>query len=119
MLKEFREFALKGNLLEIAVALVLALAFVAVVNALVNGIIMPLIAAIVGEPSFDAIVWTIGDTPILIGTFITAVIDFLLIAFVLFLIVKAANRFQRKAEGDAGPTEIDLLVQIRDELARR
>ena len=46
-------------------------------------------------------------------------IDFLLIAFVLFLIVKAANRFQRKAEDDAGPTEIDLLVQIRDELARR
>jgi large conductance mechanosensitive channel len=126
MLKEFKEFALKGNLLDTAIGLVLALAFVAVVTALVNGIIMPLIAAIVGEPSFDDIVWTIGGsgtpadpgTPILIGTFLTAVINFLLIAWVLFLIVKAANRFRRPAE-DAGPTEVELLAQIRDELARR
>jgi large conductance mechanosensitive channel len=119
MLKEFKEFALKGNLLDTAVGLVLALAFVAVVTALVNGIIMPLIAAIVGEPSFDAIVWNVGDAQILIGTFITAVINFLLIAWVLFLIVKAANRFQKKAEDDPGPTEVELLTEIRDSLATR
>jgi large conductance mechanosensitive channel len=118
MLKEFKEFALKGNLLDTAVGLVLALAFVGVITALVNGIIMPLIAAIVGKPSFDSIVWTIGDTPILIGTFITALINFLLIAWVLFLIVKAANRFQKQAE-DPGPTEVELLTEIRDGLARR
>ena len=118
MLKEFKEFALRGNLLEIAVGLVLALAFVAVVTALVNGIVMPLIAAIVGEPSFDDIVWTLNGSAILIGTFLTAVVNFLLIAFVLFLIVKAANRMQGPTEV-AGPTEVELLTQIRDELARR
>ena len=118
MLKEFKEFALKGNLLDIAVGLILALAFVGVVTTFVDGVIMPLIAAIVGEPSFDDIVWTIGDGKILIGTFITAVVNFLLIAWVLFLIVKAANRL-RKPEEDAGPTEVELLTQIRDELARR
>jgi large conductance mechanosensitive channel len=125
MLKEFKEFALKGSLLDTAIGLVLGLAFVAVVTAFVNGIIMPLIAAIVGEPSFDDVVWTIGGdgtpadpgTPILVGTFLTAVINFLLIAWVLFLIVKAANRFRKPAE--AGPTEVELLTQIRDELARR
>ena len=118
MLKEFREFALRGNLLEIAVGLVLALAFVAVVTAFVNGIVMPSIAAIVGKPSFDDIVWTINGSAILIGTFLTAVVNFLLIAFVLFLIVRAANRLQGPAE-EAGPTEVELLTQIRDQLARR
>jgi large conductance mechanosensitive channel len=118
VLKEFKEFALKGNLLDIAVGLILALAFVTVVTAFVDGIIMPLIAAIFGEPSFDDIVWTVGDGQILIGTFITALINFLLIAWVLFLIVKAANRM-RGPEEAAGPTEVELLTQIRDELARR
>ncbi len=124
MLKEFKEFALKGNLLEIAVGLVLALAFIAVVTAFIEGIIMPLIAAIVGEPSFDDIVWTIGDGPdatdILIGTFITALVNFLLIAFVLFLIVKAANRvIPKKEPKNAGPTEVELLTEIRDSLRTR
>jgi large conductance mechanosensitive channel len=123
MLKEFKEFALRGNLLEIAVGLVLALAFTTVINAFIDGILMPLIAAIVGKPSFDAITWTIGSgadaAVILIGTFITAVVNFLLIAFVLFLIVKAANRMQKPAPEEAGPTEIELLTQIRDALANR
>ena len=121
MLKEFKEFAMKGNLIEVAVGLVLALAFTAVVNALIEGIIMPLIAAIFGKPSFDAIVWTVGSgrdaTQILIGTFLTAVVNFLLIAWVLFLIVKAANRFRKPAEEPTGPTEVELLTQIRDSLA--
>ena len=63
MLKEFKEFALKGNLLDTAVGLVLALAFTAVVTAFINGIIMPLIAAVVGKPTFDDIFWTIGSDP--------------------------------------------------------
>lgn len=124
MLKEFREFALKGNLLEIAVGLVLALAFTAAVTALVDGVIMPLIAAIVRQPSFDAIVWTIGSgadaTRIEIGRFVTAVVNFLLIAWVLFLIVKAVNRMNRRRdEGDAGSTEVELLTEIRDALRER
>jgi large conductance mechanosensitive channel len=119
MLKEFKEFALKGNLLDTAIGLVLGLAFVAVVTALVNGVIMPLIAAIFGKPTFDDIVWRVGDGRILIGTFLTALINFLLIAWVLFLIVKAANRFTKRADEEAGPTEIELLTEIRDQLARR
>jgi large conductance mechanosensitive channel len=126
MLKEFREFALKGNLLEIAVGLVLALAFTSLVTASINGIVMPLIAAIVGEPSFDDIVWTIGSGPdatdIPIGTVITALVNFLLVAFVLFLIVKAANRMiaKKDAEEEAPVvTEIQLLTEIRDSLIQR
>ncbi|MGZ5319655.1 MAG: large conductance mechanosensitive channel protein MscL [Actinomycetota bacterium] len=127
MLKEFKAFALKGNLLDTAVGLVLALAFITVVTAFINGIIMPLIAAIVGQPSFDGIVWTIGGngtpadpgTDILIGTFITAVVNFLLIAWVLFLIVKAANRMRKPVEVETGPTEVELLTEIRDALAAR
>jgi large conductance mechanosensitive channel len=127
MLKEFKAFALRGSLLDTAVGLVLALAFTAVVTALIDGIIMPLIAAIVGQPSFDGIVWTIGGngtsadpgTDILIGSFITAVVNFLLIAWVLFLVVKAANRMRKPAEAESGPTEVELLTEIRDALAPR
>jgi large conductance mechanosensitive channel len=121
MLKEFKEFAMKGNLIDVAVGLVLALAFTGLVNALIDGIIMPLIAAIFGKPNFDAIVWTIGSgkdaTRILVGTFLTAIVNFLVIAWVLFLIVKAANRFRKPAEEPTGPTEVELLTQIRDSLA--
>lgn len=121
MLKEFKEFAMKGNLIDVAVGLVLALAFTGLVNAFVDGIIMPLIAAIFGKPNFDAIVWTIGSgkdaTQILVGTFLTAIVNFLVIAWVLFLIVKAANRFRKPAEEPTGPTEVELLTQIRDSLA--
>ena len=121
MLKEFKEFAMKGNLIDVAVGLVLALAFTGLVNAFIDGIIMPLIAAIFGKPNFDAIVWTIGSgkdaTQILVGTFLTAIVNFLVIAWVLFLIVKAANRFRKPAEEPTGPTEVELLTQIRDSLA--
>ena len=121
MLKEFKEFAMKGNLIDVAVGLVLALAFTALVNAFIDGIIMPLIAAIFGKPNFDAIMWTIGSgkdaTQILVGTFLTAIVNFLVIAWVLVLIVKAANRFRKPAEEPTGPTEVELLTQIRDSLA--
>jgi large conductance mechanosensitive channel len=115
MLKEFKAFALKGNLIDIAVGLILALAFSAVITSFVQGIVMPLIAAVVGKPSFDSIVWTIGDTDILIGTFLTALVNFLIVAWVLFLIVKAVNRMQKPPE-EAGPSEVELLTQIRDSL---
>lgn len=123
MLKEFKQFALRGNLLEVAVGLVLALAFTAMVTALIDGILMPLIAAVLGEPSFDAVVWRIGDgrdaTRILIGSFLTAVVNFLIIAWVLFLILKAANRLMPIREEEVGPTEVELLTEIRDSLRGR
>jgi large conductance mechanosensitive channel len=117
VLKEFKEFALRGNLLEIAVGLVLALAFTGVVTALVDGLLMPFIAAIFGEPNLDHVTFTIGDGVVRIGTFMTAVVNFLIVAWVLFVIVKMANRLLPKKE--AGPTEVELLTEIRDSLRAR
>ena len=121
MLKEFKEFALRGNLLDVTVGLVLALAFTGVVNALIDGVLMPIVAALFGEPNFDTITIGIGDRgEILIGSVITAIVNFLLIAWVLFLVVRAANRLRKPApEAEAGPTEVELLTQIRDALQSR
>jgi large conductance mechanosensitive channel len=119
MLKEFKEFAFKGNLIEVAVGLVLALAFTAVVTSLVDDVIMPIVAAIFGKPNFDDITFTIGDGVVRIGSFITVLVSFLIIALVLFLIVKAANRMMPKKDEAAGPTEIELLTEIRDSLRTR
>jgi large conductance mechanosensitive channel len=118
LVKEFRDFVNRGNLVELAIAFVLAAAFGAVVLAIVNGVLMPLIAAIFGEANFDEIVWTVGEGEILIGTAITALVNFLVIALVCFFIIKAYNRFKADAE-EEGPSEIDLLTEIRDELRRR
>ncbi len=97
MLNEFKAFAMRGNLLELATAFILGVAFATVVNAFVNGIVMPIIAAIVGQPSFDSLTIDIGDASILYGSFLTALVNFLLIAFVMFLIIKAVTRLQRPA----------------------
>ena len=122
MLQEFKAFIFRGNLLDLAVAVILGVAFGAVVSAFTDGIIMALIAAIVGEPSFDSIKINLGDGQILIGTFLTAVVNFLIIAAVLFVILKAASAAQKpKAEPAAdapAPTdEALLLTEIRDLLA--
>lgn len=92
MLKEFKDFIMKGNLIEIAVALVMALAFAAVVASLVEDIVTPIIAAIFGQPDFSALKIDVGDSAITYGNFLNALITFLIVAFVMFLIVKAYNR---------------------------
>lgn len=98
--KDFRAFAVKGNLLDLAIAVVLALAFNAVVLALIDGVVMPLIAAVAGEPNFDELTARVGEGVIRYGSFLTALANFLVIAFVLFLIVKAYQRATRaEAEG--------------------
>jgi large conductance mechanosensitive channel len=119
VLKEFREFAFRGNLLEIAIGLILALAFSAVVTAFVDGILMALIAALFGEANFDSIVWNVGDGKIAIGSFITALVNFLIVAWVLFMIVRTANRFRREPEADPISEDVALLREIRDLLAQR
>ena len=122
MLQEFKAFIFRGNLLDLAVAVIIGVAFGAVVDAFTNGIVMAFIAAIVGEPSFDSVKINLGDGQILIGTFLTAVVNFLIIAAVLFAILKAASAAQKpKAEPAAdapAPTdEALLLTEIRDLLA--
>lgn len=116
---EFKDFVNRGNLVELAVAFTLTLFFVPVVNSIVNGVIMQLIAGIFGQPNFDSITIDIGDAELLIGSVITALVTFLIVAFVCFLIVKAYNAMKAPADEDDGPTEIELLTEIRDSLRSR
>jgi len=109
VIQEFKDFINNGNVFEAAVGLILALAFAPVVQGLVDLIIMPIVAAIFGEPNFNNITIGIGDAKIMIGAWITILIGFILIAFVIFLLVKAYNR---------APSELDLLTEIRDGLAK-
>jgi large conductance mechanosensitive channel len=92
MLKEFKAFVTRGNLIEIAVGLVMALAFAAVVASFVADIVTPIIAAIFGQPDFGALAIDIGDSAITYGNFLNALLTFLVVAFVMFLVVKAYNR---------------------------
>jgi large conductance mechanosensitive channel len=119
MLKEFKEFISKGNLVELAVALILALAFTAVVQSLIVSVFTPLIGAILGQPDLSSLNFRVGDATIQIGFFLESLITFLITAFVLFLVVRAYNRAFPKKEEEPGPTEVELLTQIRDELRRR
>jgi large conductance mechanosensitive channel len=116
VIQEFKDFISKGGILEAAVGLILALAFVPVVGELVDKVLMPIIAAIVGEPDFNTIGFDLGDARIGIGYVITALVNFIAIAAVIFFMLKAYNR-NKEAEED-GPSEVDLLTQIRDSLAK-
>jgi large conductance mechanosensitive channel len=117
-LDEFKDFINKGDVITIAVGLVMALYFKAIVDALLNGVINPIIAAIFGKSSLDAIGFDIGDARISIGLVFSAIINFLVVAVFLFLVIKAYNNFKRTApEVPAEPSpEITVLTEIRDEL---
>ncbi len=124
MLKEFKDFIMKGNLIEIAVGLILALAFSAVVTSFVDDIVMQIIAAIGGQPDFSSLTIDIGDGRIRYGAFLTAVISFLIIGFVLFLVVKAYNKANELAsrggeEEEDVSDEVVLLREIRDALRQK
>ncbi|CAN5372116.1 large conductance mechanosensitive channel protein MscL [soil metagenome] len=122
---EFKEFVNRGNLVDLAIAVVLATAFAPVIAAIVDGVIMNLIAAIFGQPDFSAIRLRLrGDEPeatyLELGLVITTVVQFLTVALVCFVIVKAYNRMQKPQVAEAAAvTETDLLVEIRDELRKR
>ncbi len=92
MLKEFKDFLMKGNLVEIAVAFIMALAFAAVVASFVADIITPIIGAIFGQPDFSRLQIDIGESAIRYGTFLNVLLTFVVVALVMFLIVKAYNR---------------------------
>ena len=122
MVQEFRDFIAKGNMIDIAVGFIMGAAFTALIGALVDDVLMPIVAIPFGEPSFDSLIWTVNGSEILIGSFVTAVVAFLLVAVaVFFSIVKPYNAYRERAGGDededAGPDEIELLTQIRDSLA--
>jgi large conductance mechanosensitive channel len=120
MIDEFKDFINKGDVVTIAVGLIMALYFQKIVEALLDGVINPIIAAIFGESSFAEIGFDIGDAFISVGLVIDAVISFVVVAFILFLLVKGYNRWKNAAEeNDAAPTEIELLTEIRDSLRTR
>ena len=126
MLKEFKEFAFGGTLVETAIALVMALAAAALVTAFVENIITPIIAAIFGQPDFSSLTIDIGDSAILYGAFLNALITFTAVALaVFFFIVRPYNKYKaaRAAgtapEPEAPPAEdIALLREIRDSLSK-
>ena len=126
MLKGFKEFISRGNVVELAVGVIIGAAFKNIVDAFVDGIINPLIAAVIGKPDFsDAFILTLNGTDVKFGVLITAVINFLLMAFAIYFCIvvpmNALNARRKKAE-DNPPTEVSeevqLLTEIRDALAK-
>ena len=95
MLKEFKEFALKGNIMDMAIGVVIGGAFQKIVNSLVNDIIMPLISILIGKVDFSDMVLTVGNASIKYGSFITTIVDFLIIAFSIFIAIKYFNKLNK------------------------
>ena len=132
MLKEFKEFALKGNLVDIAIGFVMGAAFKQVVTSFTAGIVSPLIG-LVFKADFKDLKWiareadtsnNISEVAVLYGDFITNVIDFVIVAFVMFIIIKGINATKKKEAPaapalPAGPTQEELLAEIRDLLAKK
>ena len=122
MFKEFKAFLFRGNLLDLAIAVIIGTAFGAVITSLVRDVLTPLIAALGGEPDFSRLVLHVGKGEVAYGVFLNAVFSFLIVALVMFLLLKAASRAQKLfATTDAGPTDAPppsdealLLAEIRD-----
>ena len=134
MLKEFKAFAMKGNLIDIAVGFVMGAAFKQVVTSFTGGIVSPIIGLIFNtdfkelkyvakEGVVDDAGKVVGEVAILYGDFLTNVIDFIIVAFVMFMLVKGINSTKKKEEpapeAPKGPTQEELLAQIRDLLAKQ
>jgi len=122
MLKEFRDFINRGNVIDLAVAVIIGVAFGAIVTSLVNDIIMPLVGIILGGVDFTGLVITFGDAQILYGNFIQAIVNFFIVAFVIFMIVRTINKMKKPTETAAPaapPEDIVLLTEIRDLLKNR
>jgi large conductance mechanosensitive channel len=140
MLKEFRDFISRGNVLDLAVAVIIGAAFAKIATSLTEDIIMPVVGAIFGGLDFSSYFTLLGPVPegykgsmqdyaalkaagapvLGWGEFVTVVINFLILAFIIFLLIRSANKMMKKAEeAPAGPSEVDLLTEIRDTLKNR
>jgi large conductance mechanosensitive channel len=137
MLKEFKEFAMKGNMIDMAVGIVIGAAFGTVVKSLVDDIIMPIVSGIFKLPDFSNLFITLsgsgdytsvemareaGASVLAYGSFVNSILAFLLVAWALFMVIKGINKLKRKEEEKPeetkGPTEVELLTEIRDNLKR-
>jgi len=139
MLSEFKAFIARGNVLDLAVAVIIGAAFATITKSLTDDLIMPVVGAIFGGLDFSNYYTVIGSIPdgfkgnaasyadlkaagVAVfgwGQFVTVLINFLILAFIIFLIVRSANRVMKRGEEAAGPTEVELLTEIRDELRKR
>ena len=145
LLKEFREFAVKGNVVDLAVGVIIGAAFSRIVDSLVGDVVMPLVGRVIGSLDFSNLFVVLGTVPagvaptlaelkkagvpvLAYGNFITIVVNFVLLAFVIFMMVRAISRMRRREQEEkkAGvapeappPAEVQLLREIRDELRRR
>ena len=135
MLSEFKEFIAKGNVLDLAVAVIIGAAFGTIVSSLTDDIIMPVLGKVIGNVDFSNLYMVLsgdvepgtslaaareaGANVLAYGNFISVLIHFLILAFVIFLLVKQANKLMTKEEAaPAGPTEVELLTEIRDSLKK-
>jgi large conductance mechanosensitive channel len=122
-IREFREFAVKGNVVDLAVGVIIGTAFGKIVSSFVADIIMPLIGILIGGIHYEDLVLAVGEAQITYGNFLQNVIDFVVIAWVIFLMVKAINHFRRKQEAEPSaappPRDVQLLEEIRDLLKRK
>lgn len=125
MLKEFKEFISKGNVLDLAVGVIIGGAFSAIVTSLVNNIFTPLIGIILGGLNFSALSIKVGEAELLYGAFIQSIVDFLLVALCLFIFIKIINKAKslgkKKTEEEAVeevPADVKLLEEIRDLLKK-
>ncbi|MFK7841907.1 MAG: large conductance mechanosensitive channel protein MscL [Sphingorhabdus sp.] len=139
MLNEFKSFILKGNVLDLAVAVIIGAAFATITTSLTEDVIMPIVSAIFGVPDFSGMFILLGSPPADFagamtdyaalkeagvpmlgwGQFLTVVINFIILAFIIFMIVRYATKAMAKEEAeDTGPSEIDLLTEIRDSLKK-
>jgi large conductance mechanosensitive channel len=119
LIREYKDFINKGDVVLVAVGLVMALYFKTIIDKILEGVITQIIAAIFGEPDYTQIGFDLGDARISIGLVLGAIIDFLAVALILFFVVKAYNNWKRQPEDEAAPTEVELLTEIRDALRSR
>ena len=139
MLQEFKAFIAKGNVLDLAVAVIIGAAFAKIVSSLTDDIIMPIVGKVFGGLDFSSYFTLLGPVPtdyhgsmtdyaalkkagapvLGWGAFVTEIVSFLILAFIIFLMVRWANRIMRRGPEAAGPSEVELLTEIRDELRRR
>lgn len=120
MVKEFKQFIARGNVIDLAVGVIVGAAFTAIVNSLVKNIINPLLGLLVGRIDLSNLVFKIGESTFRYGSFINSIINFIIIAFVVFLIVKVINKITRREEKKKTmPTSEDYLREIRDLLEKQ
>lgn len=125
-LDQFKAFAMKGNVIDLAVAVVIGAAFGKIVSSLVEDIVMPIIGLFLGGVDFSGLSYTLGSAVVSYGVFIQSVVDFVIVALAIFMVVRGINKAQEKvakpaeaAEAPKGPSEeVKLLTEIRDSLRR-